>query len=107
MLSGWIVGVSVYKDKENNILQGQLDSLIYVTNIIHSKDTAQINVNHYLPTKRLNHKDKFKDIVIIHSVVIGCFMIFVFLYFRYLKLPKTDNEKKKGWNLFKIKKKIN
>jgi len=105
LLSGWIITISNHKDKENAILQTQIDSLIVLANKLHGQDTT-INIQEYLPSKKVE-PDTFEYIVIIHSIVIGVLILFVFMYIRCMKNLKIDNKEKCGCLIFRRRKKTN
>lgn len=106
MLSGWIITVSTHKDKENAILQAQIDSLIVVANKMHGHDTT-INIRQYLPNTKVASVDSFEYIVVVHSIVIGTFILFVFLYIRCMRNTNIDNGEKNGCLIFRRRKKTN
>jgi len=95
IISSWIITVSSYKNKENTILQNQIDSLVNVAKVYHGTDTTFV-LAHYLPTKTLVTSSKIKEIIMIHTLVVMIIILFIFLYIRGTTSSEASNGEKRG-----------
>lgn len=95
VLSSWIITVSAYKNKENAVLQSQIDSLVNVAKIYHGQD-AIIDLNKYLPTHTIRDNGKIKEIIMIHIFVAAIIILFIFLYIRKITELDAKVSVKKG-----------
>ena len=79
VLSSWIITVSSYKDKENQVLQSQIDSVVNIVKVYHGGD---INMEKYLPAQRVPDDCKIKELIFVHTIVVSTIILFLFLYIR-------------------------
>lgn len=105
LLSGWIITVSNHKDRENAVLQNEIDSLVGVINTIHGQDTT-LNYQQLIPKQKTVKDDNFQMTVIIHTVVIGTFIILFILYMKCIKRGNIKNGEKSGCLTFRRRKKV-
>ena len=94
ILSIWMVSALSIKEQQNIILQQQLDSVIYITNILHIDNefpslTDTLYVSDYLPTKRIDEIDYWDRKIIQHAIIFTVIGIFVFLYIRCTKFSEN------------------
>ena len=105
LLSGWIITVSKHKDKENMVLQSQIDSLVKIVDVIHGNDTT-LNFKQYIPKQKNVVDSDFEVIVLIHTGVISTFIILFMLYIRCIKRSDNENGEKSGCLRFRRRKKV-
>jgi len=95
ILSIWMVSLISIKEQETQILQGQIDSLIYVIDLSHQKDTTFAGVRNLLPINKAYNVNKIDQKITLHAIIFGLIGVFVFLYIRCSRFSCPENNEKK------------
>jgi len=94
VLSLWIVFAMSIKSDQNEVLQNQIDSLIFVTNISHQSDSIVLDIDPYLPKRKIPQSDITQRNLIFHLIGLLIISGIGVLYFRY-KRTNMDCDIKK------------